>query len=872
MKTTTHKAADRSRWNVWWIVAAPLLVVCAGLIYEAYLAQRAEQDLRLRTVSALSTLRAQLEGALNSNISLAQGLVAVVATKPDIDQNEFVDLARELFRQPSEMRNIALARDMVISHVYPVEANRASLGLNYMTHPQQREAAIRVRESGKIVVAGPVNLVQGGVGLIARAPVFVRDPATGQAGRFWGLIAAVIDTKALYRAAGLVNVGANLQVALRGKDGSGDIGDVFFGDPEVFKQQPVSQTISLPLGTWRIAAIPSGGWQVDHPDVWQLRTATVVFAAMALVFAAFWRRYLKERRESELRLLQAQAKLLAALEQSPAGIILADAPGGEIRVVNSAALKIRGLAEEEICGKSYIELGRLVPTYHLDGRVFDDDELPLSRAIHHGESPRNMELLLHKGTPNERWVLANSGPVRDDAGEIIGGVVVFSDVTDVKRTEEQIRQRAYYDSLTALPNRVLFLEVLEKAIKRNNRQGKILALMYIDLDRFKIVNDTLGHDVGDLLLHEAAGRIRELIRGSDTVARLGGDEFTVILPELTHPDNATVIAEKLIRKLAEPYQLMGHEVYSGASIGITFSPGDGLAPSTLLKNADMAMYQAKDQGRNAFQCFSAEMTERAESFVAVEKDLRRALERGELRMEYQPIFQVTARKVAGVEALVRWEHPELGMVGPDKFIPVAEETGLIHRLGIWVLRTACRENMELGAALGRDPLRLAVNVSSRQFRLGFDAALVARILEETGYPADRLALEITESLLVEEDNRVHQTLVELREMGVALSVDDFGTGYSSLGYLRRFPVSVLKVDRSFMRELGHNPRDTNLVEAIVAIARSLQMRVVAEGVETEDQLAQLAHIGCEYAQGFLLGRPVAVAVLAESLNDSDLVD
>ncbi len=857
-----RKTGGKYRAHLLWSVVAPVAVVLLGLVYEAYLTQRAEQQLRLQALSELSTLRAQLEGVVNRNISLVQGLIAVIATRPDITQREFEQLGAEVFRQPAQLRNIGLARDMVISHMYPLQGNEQALGLNYLTHPQQREAALRVRDSGRMVVAGPLKLVQGGMGLVARAPVFVRDADTGATGRFWGLVSAVIDANALYRAAGLTQLPRGLRVAVRGTDGKGAYGAAFFGPAALFGESPVVLDVTLPSGTWQIGATPVGGWRTPHPDIWLVHTAIALLAGLAMVLVAIWRRYQRERALNAQRLMQAQAMLLAALEQSPAGIILAEAPSGRVRLVNTAALKTRHLREDDVYGHAFTDMVKSAPPQHPDGRLFDLDELPLARAIYHGESPRNLEMVLNKDTPAERWLLANAGPVRNTEGEIIAGVVVVTDVTEVKRAEEQIRQRAYYDALTSLPNRTLFMEVLEKAVVRNARQGTLLALMYIDLDRFKHVNDTLGHDVGDRMLREAADRIRELVRESDTVARLGGDEFTVILTDLTHTDSATVIAEKLILRLAAPYNLMGRDIYSGASVGITFSPADGLSPATLLKNADMAMYQAKERGRNTFQFFTQEMTNRAETFVAVEKDLRLALERGELRLVYQPIFHIPTGKQAGLEALVRWEHPQWGLVGPERFIPVAEETGLIQPLGTWVLRTACREALALADASGTPP-RLSVNVSSRQFRLGFDAGLVSGVLQETGYPADRLVLEITESLLLEEEERVMCTLTGLRGMGVGLSVDDFGTGYSSLGYLRRFPVSVLKIDREFVRDLASDPRDANLVEAIVAIARSLQLHVVAEGVETEEQLAQLAKIGCDYAQGFLLGRPVPLALLRE---------
>lgn len=865
MGTITPKSFWNSKIGALVVLVVPAIILLFGVYYERSLEQRAEHNARMHALHVISTIRAQVEGTINNNISLVEGLIAVVATQPEITQSEFEVLGKAVFQRPSQLRNIALARDMVISHMYPMKGNEKAIGLNYLAIPEQREAALRVRESGKVVIAGPINLVQGGVGLVARAPVFIRDTTAGEQNRFWGLVASVIDAEPFYQAAGLYETDHGLRVAVRGTDAHGENGAVFFGAKEIFDSDPVTAEVSLPVGSWQIAVVPVNGWQVQIADLWH-RVATVLFALLATSFVLFWRRHLRERRESQIRLLHTQATLVAAMEQSPAGIMLADAPGGQIRMANLAAIRIQGLKEENVFDRPFVELARNTSFTHPDGRLFDLEELPLVRAIKKGESPQNVEIVVKKGKPTERWLLANAGPVRNADGEIIAGVSVFSDVTEVKHAEAQVRQQAYYDSLTNLPNRTFFMEELEKAIKRSSRQNTLAALLYIDLDRFKNVNDTLGHDIGDQLLREAAVRIRGLIRETDVVARLGGDEFTVILTDLIHADSATVIADKLIRHLAEPYNLFGHTVYSGASIGITFSPTDGTASNTLLKNADMAMYQAKDRGRNTFQFFTRAMTERAERFVAIEKDLRRALDRDELCLFYQPVFGVDKRELIGLEVLVRWQHPEKGLLGPDSFISVAEETGLIHQLGLWVLRNACQEAMATVERIGCLPPQIAVNVSSRQFRLGFGAATVSDVLEQTRFPSDRLSLEITESLLMEEDQRITDALRDIREMGVGLSVDDFGTGYSSLGYLRRFPVSVLKIDREFVRDLDNDERDANLVEAIIGIARSLHMRVVAEGVETEAQMEHLRSMECDYAQGYLLGRPMPMSELEATLN------
>ena len=424
-------------------------------------------------------------------------------------------------------------------------------------------------------------------------------------------------------------------------------------------------------------------------------------------------------------------------------------------------------------------------------------------------------------------------------------------VVALKQSEEQIRYRANYDSLTRLPNRANFLEHLGEAIIRDRRNHGLTALLFIDLDRFKTINDTLGHDYGDELIKQVATRIKQATRETDVVSRLGGDEFTVLLTDVSDEIHASIIAKNILSRLSQPYMLEAHEVYTSASIGITISPADGEDANTLLKNADMAMYEAKDMGRNTFRFFTTQMTDRARQFMEIDKDMRRALNQNELDVHFQPIYATQDQTMLGVEALLRWQHPQKGMIEPTDFIAVAEETGLIEEIGLWVLREACSTALPW-LKNGLDPdFYLAVNISMRQFKGGFDRKQLTRILSETGFPADRLLLEITETLLMDEDTRTREVLAEFRQMGVRLAVDDFGTGYSALSYLREFPVTTLKIDSSFIRDVNRSPNHRRLVEAIIAMARSLGLATVAEGVETAEQGALLAELKCDMVQGHL---------------------
>ena len=427
----------------------------------------------------------------------------------------------------------------------------------------------------------------------------------------------------------------------------------------------------------------------------------------------------------------------------------------------------------------------------------------------------------------------------------------------LKESEEQIRYRANFDSLTHLPNRLNFTEHLSEEISRSRRDPGQIALLFIDLDRFKTINDTLGHDFGDELIKQVATRIRHAVRETDLVSRLGGDEFTVLLANMTDEIHASIIAKGILEQLSRPFMLFGHEVYSGASIGITVSPQDGTDAMTLLKNADMAMYEAKDQGRNTFRFFTSQMTDRARQFLELDKEMRRALIQDELQLHFQPIYERQDRSLIGVEALLRWQHPSKGLILPDDFINVAEETGLIEDIGIWVLRRACTEAL----AWLEDDLHprfyLAINISMRQFKGGLDRKRLSEILHETGFPADKLLLEITETLLMDEDVRIREVLSEFREMGVRLAVDDFGTGYSALSYLREFPVDTLKIDRSFIQDIGASRSSRRLVETIISMAHGLDLVTIAEGVESAEQDALLAELNCDMVQGYYYCNPIA---------------
>lgn len=483
------------------------------------------------------------------------------------------------------------------------------------------------------------------------------------------------------------------------------------------------------------------------------------------------------------------------------------------------------------------------------------------------ETGRNLSVTfrIRTGDGTEIVVASQAELIRDGNGhpELLVGTLL--DVTERTRAEQEIHQLANYDILTGLPNRNLLHDRLQQAIIQAGRSQNSVGVLFLDLDRFKGINDSLGHRAGDQLLRTVAERLRVCVRESDTLARIGGDEFVIILSMVSDEDGISSAATKVLGIISEPFVIEGQELYLTASIGIAVYPNDGSDVQTLLKHADLAMYQAKDLDRNNFQFFSSDLNVKVMERMVLENSLRKALDRNEFQLYYQPQIDVQTGAVVGFEALLRWLHPELGMISPDKFIPLAEETGLILSIGEWVIRTACKQ-IKAWQESGLPPARMAVNLSGRQFRSRLDD-VVAAILLETGLDARWLELELTESILMRNAAENLQLLQALAAMGCSLSIDDFGTGYSSLSYLKHFPLGRLKIDRSFVRDITTNPDDMAIAKIIIDMAHNLNLQVTAEGVEDHDQFALLKSYGCDEMQGFLFSKPVPADKAAQLLRD-----
>jgi len=567
-----------------------------------------------------------------------------------------------------------------------------------------------------------------------------------------------------------------------------------------------------------------------------------------------------ERKAAEEVLFLEQQRADVTLNSIGDAVLSTDI-AGYVTYLNPVAERMTGWPRQEAVGRQFADVFRIIDATTRDpARNPMDQAVQLDRIV--GLTPN---CLLVRRDGRETAIEDSASPIHDRGGQVIGAVIVFKDVSEVRAMSMQAVYLAQHDFLTDLPNRMLLNDRLTQAVSLARRRGLSLAVLFLDLDRFKHVNDSLGHVIGDTLLKSVARRLATCVRSSDTVSRQGGDEFVVLLSEIKHADDAAASAQKIIAALVAPHEVADHQLHITVTIGISIFPADGRDAETMIKCADTAMYHAKESGRNNYQFFEPAMNARAVERQCIEAGLRRALARHEFVLHYQPKIALESGVMTGAEALIRWVHPERGLLPPGDFVPIAEDSGLIVPIGQWVLREACRQ-ARAWIDEGRRPLAVAVNISAVEFRDPRFLENVRTVLDDSGLAPRYLELELTESSLMQHAESSARVLQALKDIGVQVAIDDFGTGYSSLSYLRRFPTNVLKIDRSFVQEISADPIGTSIVTAVISMGKSLGHRVIAEGVETAEQLAFLQSQQCGEGQGYYFSPPLVAEQFVRLLD------
>lgn len=575
---------------------------------------------------------------------------------------------------------------------------------------------------------------------------------------------------------------------------------------------------------------------------------------------------ISERKRAEEKLESAMNMLQSALTQSPSGIIIANAPDITIQWVNDAALYIRGNSELPLQNIEMSKHSVSWQTFQLDGSPMPPENLPLSRAILRGEIIRNEEIIIRHATGVDRYVTANAAPIRNSENEITAGIVVFHDITEIKQSQKKLERLAHFDEITDLPNRMFFKKCAGQAIAKSYSNAKKFAIILFDLDGFKNINDSLGHTIGDQLLRIVAQRFNHGLNELDILSRLGGDEFAILVSNLNSGVEAIQTVFDILEISQQPLIVDGHSVMVTSSVGISIYPDDALECDNLIRNADAAMYEAKAGGKNTYRFYRPEMTQKAQNRLALEQEIRHAIEFKEFEVWYQPQINLTDKQYLGAEALIRWRHHERGIVSPMEFIPLAEQTGMILPIQEFVINKVCSDFNEW-QKMKLEPGKIAINIAAPQFHRSDLPSILSESMIKHHIPGGKLEIEITESFMMENPREVKEMLSKIQELGITIAIDDFGTGYSSLSYLQELPIDTLKIDKAFIKDVPKNEKDTAIVRAILAMGKSMGYNIVAEGIETIEQNDFLREEGCFEGQGFFYAKPLPKAEFTSWLQN-----
>ncbi len=831
------------------VFLAALLAV-ALVVWKLEERSQAAERLRIASLAGdhAHAIQTNMERALSSVYSIAAMVRQSDGLAPD-----FEGVAAEMLPWYPGVTVLGLSPGGIIQRVAPLKGNEKSIGFNQLRDPVQGREARAARDTGQLTLAGPLNLVQGGLGVVGRMPIFLKD-AQGNS-TFWGLTYAVIRFPQALEGARLAQLTqSGLDYSLWRINPDTGVRQVIAASSDSLVD-PVERSLTVPNGTWTLSAAPRAGW-MDRQAVTLNAVVGLAFAIMLAYASKLWLELKQHERGQEQTIAQRTAEIVASQNRLASTLEAIADPMLEMDL-DGRFLDYRAPRQQGAFPTSDFFLNRMA----VEVLATDCAQSLLSALQDAHEHGYSLGKELYLQTANgQRWFEISVARKNDAQTRFIA---LLRDVTERKTSEEEINKLAFFDPLTQLPNRRLMVDRLNQALAVSARSARLGALLFIDLDNFKTLNDTQGHAMGDLLLQQVAQRLTQSLREGDTVSRLGGDEFVVMVEELSEnreeaAAQAEMIGEKLLATISQPYRLAGLEYLITPSIGVTLYADHRQSTDELLKQADLAMYQAKSAGRSTLRFFDPTMQSVITTRVALEADIRAALLKDQFKLYFQPQVNRTGQ-ITGAEVLIRWPHPERGMVSPAAFIPLAEETGLILALGNWVLETACTQLTQWAGDNRLGGLSLSVNVSQRQFRQPDFVPFVIDLLRYTGANPQRLKLELTESLLASDIDDITTKMKALKAHGVGFSLDDFGTGYSSLSYLKRLPLDQLKIDQSFVHDLMTDPNDAAIALAVITLGHSLGLTVIAEGVETHQQRQHLHDQGCDAYQGYLLGRPMPVA-------------
>ncbi len=852
--STTVSRRDRAvQRKVALAVFASVLAIAALVLWRA-------EDSRGRLVREQTSHLAQSHAQiLQRNVARMttnnHALAALVVQGGGHVQN-FEAAGTTLLQSQPGLLALSISPGGVVSDVVPHAGNERLVGLNQFEDPAQRSEALVARDSGRLSLAGPFMLAQGHVGVVSRLPIYLKTE-TGKP-QFWGFSNVAMRLDGLLSGAelnGLPARGYDYVLWRLRPESNGR--QVIAASTDKALDRPVRHSLEVPNGAWNLDVVPLSGWRDTD---WLARgVARSLVLGLLLAFVAKLVVAQRQHRAALESLVQQRtAQITATRNQLRSTLDAIPDPVFELGLdgrIFGVHVQAGSHAPEVIAAMQGPHLSAWLRPEHLATVM-----AAIAQAHQTGHS-RGAEYAATEGN-GERWFELSVARKEDHEGHEPRFVAVARDITPQRTARQEIRRLAFFDPLTELPNRRLLQDRLDHALKTTARNKHYGVLMLIDMDNFKTLNDTLGHDKGDLMLQEVARRLLACMRESDTVARLGGDEFVVLVGDVGAQRDAailhaTTVAEKIVRTLGQAYDVAGHTHRSSTSIGISLFGYDAVTSEETLKRSDVAMYQAKAAGRNTLRFFDPAMQAAVEARARLEADIRHGVAHGEFSLHYQPQVHSDGH-VVGAEALARWTHPRHGMVPPSEFVVLAEQSDLILALGDWVLRTACLQLAEWATAPRLAGLSLAVNVSVQQFRQEDFVQQVLRVLADTGAPSGKLKLEITESIFASDLEKMVHKMDALKAAGVRFALDDFGTGYSSLSYLKRLPLDQLKIDKSFVRDVLVDPNDAAIACTIVALARSLGLDVIAEGVETEGERDFLYANGCDVCQGYLFARPMAI--------------